>query len=224
MMPYFSDNDRFTNALKNLGIYQKINWKVYSEIKNDRRQVKRFIQREISCAVKQSAGAKYMTLFFIKPTGNKGWGYWLIHLTNAYRAHDVMKSLHWRNANFFRHELEHGIFEFGYEVDKDTELVGNSGLLDFEFDDLSEESCIKALHEDFGKLIFQKEHVEVKELFENTVSMTPASESQLQASIRSLHQEKEVVVKSKDGKHRQINKKYKPTDIIIPSKQLKLFI
>ena len=65
-----------------------------------------------------------MTLFFVKPHGTNSWGYWLIHLSNHYRAHEVMKSLHWEHATDFGHELEPGVFEFGYNANKDNEYTG----------------------------------------------------------------------------------------------------
>lgn len=222
MYTYFSDKDEFSRALRNLGIYEEIDWDLYKIIRQDKRQVRRFIQKEISRAIKKAAKAKFMTLFFIKPQNSKDWGYWLIHLTNEYKAHDVMKTLHWNNATYFGHELEHGLFEFGYETAKDIDIVGNSGLLDFEFDfgPQSRSSCVESLHEDFGKFIYTQDSISIEDLFYKSISNTPASEVHLQESIKRLHQEKSVSIQNADGKSRRPSKNYKKSDVITPSKQL----
>ncbi|QCR85155.1 three-Cys-motif partner protein TcmP [Moraxella osloensis] len=226
MYPYFSGNDAFRKALINLGIDDEVNWKDYERIKevNNNKEIRAFIQSQISEAIKRKTGAKYMTLFFIKPQTNKEWGYWLIHLTNNYRAHDVMKTIHWNNATYFGHELSPGIFEFGYESGKDGYAYGSTLSFDFVFDfgQQSEKSCIEAIHEDFGHLVFKQDKIDVEKLFTNTVTFTPASEKQLHSAVRLLHEQKDIQVLKQDGKERQPSKKYHRTDIIVPSKQLRL--
>ena len=218
---YFSEKDEFKISLVNLGISDYINWKQYIELKksNNRQSIKRFIQREVSKAIKEASEARYMTLFFVKPLSLTESGYWLIHLSNSYKAHDVMKSIHWDNATYFEHELEHGIFEFGYETSRDDDSIFNT--LPFDFDDKSEKSCVEAIHEDFAKLIYKNGETRVQTLFENTVTFTPASEKQLHESVRSLHEQNEVEVLNKDGRPRRVCKAYHKDDIIVLPKQMK---
>lgn len=218
---YFSEKDEFKISLVNLGIADYINWSLYLDLKktNNRQIIKRFIQREISKAIKSATKAKYMTLFFVKPISLKESGYWLIHLSNSYKAHDVMKTIHWDNATYFDHELEHGIFEFGYETNRDENLLFNA--LPFEFDDKSEKSCIDAIYHDFAKLIYTEGDSRVQSLFENTVTNTPASERILQQSVKLLHEQGEIEVFNKNGKPRKPSKLYKADDIISSPRQIK---
>lgn len=222
MFPYFSKDNNFRKALINLGIDSYIDWKIVEQLPKDGHHYRIYIQRQIAKALKDLSNAKFMTLFFIKPQSSKEWGYWLVHLCNTYRAHEVMKRLHWNNATYFGHSLEAGIFEFGYEANRDLELAGNSGT--FDFDELSKQNCIDALHIDFGKILFEQDSkIPVGYLFPSVVTNTPASEDILQSSLKQLHEERSVEILNKDGKPRKPSKKYHKTDIIIPSRQYKLF-
>ncbi|MFW1859156.1 three-Cys-motif partner protein TcmP [Acinetobacter defluvii] len=222
MFPYFSKDNHFRQALINLGIDSYIDWSILEKLPKSGYDFRRFIQKNIAKAIKELSTAKFMTLFFVKPQSNKEWGYWLVHLSNAYRAHDVMKKLHWNNATYFAHTLEPGIFEFGYEASKDTALAGNTQT--FDFDDLSRQASINALHVDFGKIVFdQNKNIPVGHLFPSVVTNTPASEEILQASLKQLHEEKSVEILNADGKPRKPSKIYHKDDIIIPSRQYLLF-
>ena len=129
-----------------------------------------------------------------------------------------MKSIHWDNATYFDHELEHGMFEFGYETNRDDDSIFNT--LPFDFDDKSEKSCVEAIHEDFAKLIYKNGDTRVQTLFENTVTFTPASERQLHQSVRLLHERNEIEVFNKEGKSRRVCKAYHKDDVIILPKQI----
>lgn len=222
IFPYFSMNNNFRKALINLEIDNYIDWKFVAQLPKDGHHYRVYIQRQVAKALKELSNAKFMTLFFIKPQSSKEWGYWLVHLSNAYKAHEVMKTLHWNNATYFGHSLEAGIFEFGYEANRDSKLLGSSGS--FDFDDLSKQQCIDALHVDFGNILFKQDNqVQVGQLFPAVVSNTPASEEILQKSLKQLHEEKSVEILNADGKPRKPSKIYNKTDVIIPSRQFRLF-
>jgi hypothetical protein len=160
-----------------------------------------------------------MTLFFVKPHGTNSWGYWLIHLSNHYRAHEVMKSLHWEHATDFGHELEPGIFEFGYNANKDSEYTGQDT---FEFgESRSKEACIEGVREHFGRQIFAlKKPIRVGELFQGCVGQSTAAETHLMDATNRLHSSKDIVVASKDGSIRRPSKTYRVDDVIEPSRQI----
>lgn len=160
-----------------------------------------------------------MTLFFVKPVGLMSWGYWLIHLSNQYRAHEVMKTLHWEHATEFGHELEPGIFVLGYNANKDEEYTGQNT---FEFSGhQSEEACINGVREHFGKTIFERNMpTRLGDLFESCVTNSTAAEYHLMEAARQLHASKNIIIVSKDGNVRRNNKTYSLSDIIEPSKQI----
>ena len=160
-----------------------------------------------------------MTLFFIKPHGLNSWGYWLIHLSNTYRAHAAMKSLHWEHATEFGHELSPGIFSLGYNANKD---YGYTGQETFEFSaDRSKDVCINQVQEYFGRSIYAlQKPTSLFSIFEKNITNSTGAEPHLMEAVRRLHQSKEIIISSKDGAIRRNNKAYKLHDIIEPSKQI----
>ncbi len=178
------------------------------------------MQQHLAYGIKKESGAQFMTLFFIKPYGSNSWGYWLIHLSNQYRAHEVMKTLHWEHATDFGHELEPGVFVMGYNANKDKDYTGQNT---FEFGDQSKEACINGVREHFGERIYALDKpVQVRDLYQGCVSESTAAESHLQEATRQLHASREIIVVSKDGTIRHPSKIYRLDDIIEPSRQIRI--
>ncbi len=220
---YLSDRAANRKPLENIGLDKYIPWEDLKQIKaTQKREWRQILQRHLAHGIKSETGAKFMTLFFVKPYGTNSWGYWLIHLSNTYRAHAVMKSLHWDHATEFGHELESGIFVLGYNANKDNDYTGQQT---FEFAGKgSREACIDGVREYFGETVFQLDKpTKLADLFQNCVTKSTAAESHLMEAVGQLHSSKEVVIVSKDGAIKRANKKYLLSDIIEPSKQFSLF-
>ncbi|MFA6062888.1 MAG: three-Cys-motif partner protein TcmP [Gallionella sp.] len=220
---YLSDRAANRKPIENIGLDKYIPWSQLKELKaTQKREWRRILQRHLAHGIKCESGAEFMTLFFVKPHGTNSWGYWLIHLSNRYRAHEVMKSLHWEHATDFGHELEAGIFEFGYNANKDSDYTRQET---FEFgEQRSKEACIEGVREHFGNQIFAlNKPIRVSELFQGCVSRSTAAEIHLLDATRQLHASKEIVIASKDGAVRRPSKTYRPDDVIEPSKQIILF-
>ena len=217
---YLSDRAANRKPLENIGLDSYVPWSELAQIKATQKQEwRRTLQRHLAHGIKCESGAKFMTLFFVKPIGIMSWGYWLIHLSNQYRAHEVMKTLHWEHATEFGHELEPGIFVLGYNANKDDEYTGQNT---FEFSGhQSKEACINGVREHFGKTIFERNMpTRVGDLFESCVTNSTAAEYHLMEAARQLHASKSIIIVSKDGSVRRNNKTYSLSDIIEPSKQI----
>lgn len=217
---YLADRASNRKPLENIGLDNYVPWSQLKELKATNRQGwRKVLQRHLARGIKTESGAEFMTLFFVKPHGTNTWGYWLIHLTNHYRAHEVMKTLHWEHATDFGHELEPGIFEFTYNANNDIEYTGQKT---FEFGEKSRNACIDGVREYFGRKIYSLERpISVGELFKGCVSNSTASESHLLEATRQLHASKDVVLVSKDGTViRRASKKYRLDDMIEPNKQV----
>ena len=221
LITYISDRAENRKALENIGLDAYIPWQQIKQIKAER-EWRQVLQRCLAHGIKQETGAKYMTLFFVKPHGTNTWGYWLIHLSNTYRAHAVMKSLHWEHATDFGHELEPGVFVLGYDANKDSLYTGQQT---FEFGgEGSKEACIEGVSEHLGQTVFQLDKpTRLGDLFENCVTNSTAAESHLMESVGRLHSSKDVVIVSKDGAKKRANTKYDVNDIIEPSRQDSIF-
>lgn len=217
---YLADRAANRKPLENIGLDQYIPWTQIKELKATKKQEwRRILQRHLAHGIKCESGAQYMTLFFVKPHGTNSWGYWLIHLSNRYRAHEVMKSLHWEHATEFGHELEPGVFEFGYNANKDSDYTGQGT---FEFGEKrSKEACIDGVREHFGKQIFLlNKPIRVGELFQGCVSESTAAETHLLEATKQLHASKDIIIVTKDGAVRRPSKTYRADDVIEPSKQI----
>lgn len=217
---YLADRAANRKPLENIGLDQYIPWTQIKKLKATKKQEwRRILQRHLAHGIKCESGAQYMTLFFVKPHGTNSWGYWLIHLSNRYRAHEVMKSLHWEHATEFGHELEPGVFEFGYNANKDSDYTGQGT---FEFGEKrSKEACIDGVREHFGKQIFLlNKPIRVGELFQGCVSESTAAETHLLEATKQLHASKDIIIVTKDGAVRRPSKTYRADDVIEPSKQI----
>lgn len=217
---YLSDRAANRKPVENIGLDSYVPWSELAQIKASQKQAwRRTLQKHLAHGIKCESGAKFMTLFFVKPTGLMSWGYWLIHLSNQYRAHEVMKTLHWEHATEFGHELEPGIFVLGYNANKDEDYTGQETI---QFSDRqSKEACVNGLREHFGKKIFEdNQPIRLGDLFENCVTNSMAAEYHLMEAARQLHASKNVIIVSKDGKVKRTNKSYNLSDVIEPAKQI----
>lgn len=217
---YLSDRAANRKPLEKIGLDAYIPWEKLKELKATQKQEwRQTLQRHLAHGIKQETGAKYMTLFFVKPYGLNSWGYWLIHLSNQYRAHAVMKSLHWEHATEFGHELEPGIFVLGYNANKDSDYTRQET---FEFAGTgSRDACINGVMEHFGQTIFAlNQPTRLADLFQSCVTNSTAAENHLMEAARQLHASKSIVIVSKDGTVRRTNKSYSLNDVIEPTKQI----
>lgn len=217
---YLSDRAANRKPLENIGLDKYIPWADLKLLKATQKQEwRQTLQRHLAHGIKCETGAKFMTLFFVKPHGLNSWGYWLIHLSNEYRAHAVMKSLHWEHATEFGHELEPGIFVLGYNANKDADYTRQQT---FEFAGAaSKDACINGVREHFGKTIFQLDKpTQLADLFQSCVTNSTAAENHLMEAARQLHASKDIIIVSKDGTVRRTNKTYSLNDVIEPSKQI----
>ncbi|WP_186268509.1 three-Cys-motif partner protein TcmP [Burkholderia gladioli] len=108
LLTYISDTETNRKAVRSIGIEKYIPWTQLGQIKAEAGRAA--LQRYVAHGIKAETGAQYMTLFFVRPDSANPWSYWLVHLSQVYKAHDVMKSLHWDHSSEFGHELEPGLF------------------------------------------------------------------------------------------------------------------
>lgn len=218
---YLSDRAANRKPIETIGLDKYIPWSQLKEIKaTQKREWRQILQRHLAHGIKCESGAQFMTLFFVKPHGTNTWGYWLIHLSNRYRAHEVMKSLHWEHATEFGHELEPGVFVLGYNANKDSSYTGQQTMV---LGPGSKDACINGVREHFGEKIFSLDRpIRVGELFQGCVSESTAAETHLLNATRQLHESKDIVIVSKDGTVRRPSKTYRADDVIEASRQIRI--
>ncbi len=219
LFTYLSDRVANRKPLMRIGLDPYIPWAELKTIKaTEKRRWRQILQRHIAHGIRQVTGAPYMTLFFVRPWGATPWDYWLIHLSNRYRAHDVMKSLHWQHSTQFAHELEPGVFMLGYDTNQDQDYTGQPS---FDFGETSRVACVDGVREHFGQTIYASgQPLRIKNIFENVVSNSTAAETHLMEATKQLHASKDIIIVSKSGTVRRPSKKYHPDDVIEPSRQM----
>lgn len=217
LVTYISEHEANQKAISNINLDKYIPWSSINLIKQDS-QWRAILQKYLAEGIKKESGAEHMTLFFVKPFGSSTWGYWLIHLSNTYRVHDVMKTLHWENGNQFGHELGPGIFVLGYDANDDITYTGQNSMT---FDSKLAQLSVEVVEEHFGKYLYDiKKPILLKNLFSQFISSSTAAEYHLQNAVRDLHSSKDIVILDKDGNRRYLSKSYALTDIIEPRRQI----
>jgi three-Cys-motif partner protein len=222
LLAFLSDSDQFHNITRNIGLEQFINWPGYAELKAQKRW-RELIQRQLAFGIWQASGAKFMTLFFVTPKGNTPWSYWLVHLSNAYKANDVMKEVHWEHGNSFGHSLEAGLFQIGYQANRD-ELVTGQGGFDFvsptSFNNDLYHASIAALKEKLPNIIFEHDDgIRFIDLMESIANRTNATADIVRESL-DLHIQTAAIQAIKcGGGMRQKGSSIQNTDILVPSRQ-----
>lgn len=163
------------------------------------------IQKNLYHRLTTGSGAKFFTPFFIRP--DKGHGdFWLLHLSQHWKARDVMANAHWKHHNHFVHYGASGfdMFGMGYAAKIDDEERAQSA---FEFDDLAGKSSINAMLDQIPRLLAEKRGgIQFRDFFLEHVNMMPATESMVEQVILSLVREREIEVFGDNGSPRHVKK------------------
>lgn len=223
LLTFISDQEANRKPVAKIGLDRYIPWNQIAGLKaGNSSRWRQILQRYIAYGIRKEVGARFATLFFVKPKGSNTWDYWLIHLCNNYKAHEVMKDLHWEYATEFGHELEPGVFMQGYDANHDQDYTQQQP---FDFGADSRDLCVDGIREHFGQQIFDlKKPIKLKELVEGCVSQSPGSTQHFLDATRILHCSKDIVVCDASGKVRRPSKHYSLDDFVEPSYRIRLFI
>lgn len=214
---YAADSGLTQRLLDNIGVPDVLQGRSFEEIKSSEKNWRLLIQSALYRALIDRCGAKYYTLFFIRNKRGHG-DYWLIHLSQHYKARDVMTEVHWEYNNYFIHYGGAGLDMFqkiGYDPVFDSAYLGQS-VLGFEFDDVARKSSISTLVEQIPRLIYSNdEGLSFGELFATTCNGSPASAKIYRESIGKLLEERLVEIISEEGVKRRSANQLKLNDQII---------
>ncbi len=228
LITFLSDKEQCRTKLHQIGLDRYIDWRTLENLKNSRPAAWRSaIQRNLARGLVEESGAKHHTIFYITPAGSTSWTYWLVHLSNSFKARDVMMELHWQQANHFSHYLEPDIFTLGYRTNDDEEATGQNGLdlgQAFQFDAIASDRCQSGLSEKLVPLIFDSSQpVPFSQLLENLGSLTPATADMIRLALDPAIRAGDLSAKSKDGKTRAKGTTIHSDDVLLPSPQKPLF-
>lgn len=218
---FFSDTPKNRKALENINLAKYIPWQDIANLKLDINW-KKILQGYLADGIQIESGAKFITPFFVRPRGNNSWEYWLIHLSNHYKAHDVMKELHWEYGTEFGHELQPGIFIQGYSTKHDPEDITGQSPIDFS--DHSKEITIENISNFIGRKVCElNQPIKIEQVIHQFANKSTGGTEHFSNAIHRLQSTKNFII-SRNGKIRRLSKHYSSEDIIEYSPQQKFFI
>lgn len=218
LIDFIDDSDRFRNTISNMGLSRYVDVDEIISIKQDVEDSRYIIEAKLSKGLQSASGFPYFRPFFIEPEDNHR-GYWLLHLSPHYRAHNAMSEVIWKKGNFMRHYGGDGarIFDLSYKG-------GISGLPDVfgdTFNKRSMEEHLDGLVRDMPEVLWSAPQTKVADLIEATCNDSAASRDMYIESISRMRNDGEIIVLGKSGgKKRGPN--ILPADIIIPNRQILL--
>jgi three-Cys-motif partner protein len=227
LLTFLTDSKQFHSITRRIGLEPYINWKDIARLKAGSHW-RQMIQRQISHGIWKASGARFMTLFFVTPQGNRPWSYWLMHLSNAYRANDVMKTVHWDHGNSFGHSLEPGFFEIGYEANKDVDVTSQAEMNFLEasaFDETLRARSVETLQDLLPRMIHGNPNgLMFNDLMSQIANQTNATEKIVKESLHAGLATKEVQAVIEGGGLRAKGNSIHGTDILIPHRQRTIFL
>lgn len=215
LISFLSDTSQSRQSAARIGLDQYIDW-VGIRIMKSTGRYREAIQRQLAAGIFAASGAKFMTLFFVTPEGASPWSYWLVHLSNAYKANDVMKEVHWTHGNAFGHSLEPGLFQLGYQASRDY-LVTGQGALEFDtpkaFDRALHMQSVDNLREHVCSTLFERQTgVRFADMVVGLANRTNATADMIREALHLPIDTGEIVAVNKDGGFRRKGMAIAPDD------------
>jgi three-Cys-motif partner protein len=163
--------------------------------------------------------AQFYTPFFIRPERGHG-DFWLLHLSQHWKARDVMASAHWQHHNHFSHYGDAGfhMFSTGYIAKIDDEHKLQAG---FDFSEVAATVSRETMMEQIPKMLFDgAEGMTFEQFFLKLINTTPATRNMVEATLLELHQSGEIVVVDESGDHSKARVNLKKSHVLrLPSQR-----
>lgn len=208
----FLSTDEKTNSVP---LADDIHKKVYELIKGGARAINKAtwlgeVERIIFDKLKSCA--PYVSPFSINNPA--GWGYWLLHFANSFRARQVYNNILHDNSQTQAHYGRSGLNMLAYDP-------GNEGQL-YLFDEDSRSSAKEELFDDIPRFIESSgDALVMEDLYRSVYNETPAHSDDIHEMI-ILNPDVEVITESGGGERRSPNA-IKRTDIIKLKAQKTMF-
>lgn len=217
LIDHWTNSARYDQILTGLGI--ELPASIITKVKQGQpTEWREVIQHLLHRELYRQSGATYYTPFFVfSPEAHRA--YWLLHLSGHSKARDVMMQLHWELENHFQHFGQAGFCMLGYDPRKDLERLGYRKL-PFGFDSFAEEATRLALMEQLPQRIASRsDGIRFDTFFSEVVNETPATKHMIANGISALTLEKELEVRTSDGKLRRNGVQIQDEDIILRPRQ-----
>lgn len=181
------------------------------------------VQANLYQSITSGSGASYFTPFFVRPERGHG-DFWLLHLSQHWKARDVMTSAHWQHHNHFVHYGAAGfdMLSTGYAARIDDEARPQAA---FEFDDMasaaSEDEMLTQIPQSLSK---HRSGISFEQFFLSRINTTPATKEMVESTVLQLVREKEVEIVGEDGSVRNVRAALKPNHVLRLPMQRSFFL
>lgn len=181
------------------------------------------LQSSLYQSLTSQCSAQFYTPFFIRPERGHG-DFWLLHLSQHWKARDVMATTHWRHHNHFAHYGKPGfhMFSTGYigKFDDDKRLQ-----MGFDFSELAATVSKEEMLQQIPAMLFDgAEGTTFEQFFLKLINTTPATRSMVEATLLELHKSGEIVVSDDAGDASKARVNLKPNHVLrLPSQRSFVF-
>jgi three-Cys-motif partner protein len=193
LISYISDQDQMQRTLERVGLrLSKEQIRSAKDENNWRLAIQLLLHEQIF----QNSGARHYTPFFIRSKDSHR-DYWLIHLSNHWRARDVMVGLHWDENTSFAHYGSSGLTMLGYDLDDDIEITSQPFLFDQQAKTLTTEALLDELPKRIDA--FGGNGVSFDQFFKSVTNHSPATSIIVKQSLAILRREDEIEIRDQTG-------------------------
>jgi len=193
LITFISDSDKMQSVLERIGLKLSKEQIKSAKEENDWRLANQML---LHTEIFQKSGATHYTPFFIR-SKESHWDYWLIHLSNHWRARDVMVGLHWDENTSFAHYGSSGLTMFGYDPDDDIAITSQPFL----FDQDAKESTMEELLVQLPKQLHlvARNGISFHDFFKSATNDTPATSHIVKEALTILRRDREIVIRDQTG-------------------------
>jgi hypothetical protein len=177
-----------------------------------------YLQSSLYQSLTSQCAAQFYTPFFVRPDRGHG-DFWLLHLSQHWKARDVMASTHWKHHNHFAHYGRGGfhMFSTGYIGKLDDH---NRLQLGFDFSDVAAVVSKNTMMDQVPRMLFEAVDTSItfEQFFLQLINTTPATRSMVEAVMLDLHKVGEIAIFDESGVASRARVNLKPHHVLrLPS-------
>lgn len=182
------------------------------------------IQSGLYQRLTSGSGAGFFTPFFIRPERGHG-DFWLLHLSQHWKARDVMANAHWQHNNHFVHYGAPGfnMLSAGYAARIDGDDRPQAA---FDFDDAASVASNDALLLEIPMALgAHPQGVSFDRFFLERLNSTPCTKDMVESTILQLVRDRQVEVVGIDGSSRNVRTAIKSEHVLrLPAQRPMVFL
>lgn len=179
------------------------------------------LQSSLYQSLTSQCSAAFYTPFFVRPEQGHG-DFWLLHLSQHWKARDVMARTHWQHNNHFVHYGAPGfnMFSTGYIGKLDD---ANKLQMGFDFSEVASSISKDTMMEQIPRMLFDgHDGISFEQFFLKLINTTPATQDMVEAALLQLHKGKEIRIMGDGGVESRVRSSLSKDHVLRLPSQMKL--